>query len=52
MTLAFIMLAVGGILLGGAWSFARQKKPMPIILIMVVAALLCIAVSLYRINYG
>ena len=52
MTLAFIMLAVGGILLGGAWSFARQKKPILSVIALTVLALICIGVAYWRIQAG
>lgn len=52
MTLAFIMLALGGILLGGAWSFWRQKQPRWLPVVMVVLGLICVAVSRWRINQG
>ncbi|MDO5646206.1 MAG: hypothetical protein Q4G21_11050 [Dermabacter sp.] len=52
MILAFVMLAVGGIFLGGAYSFARQKKPMLAIVGLALTGLICVAVAYWRINQG
>lgn len=52
MILSFIMLAVGGILLGGAWSFAKQKKPALAVAVLAVAGIACVAVSYWRIRQG
>ncbi len=52
MILSFIMLATGGMLLGGAWSFARQKKPMLAVLALAVTGVVCVAVSYWRIQQG
>ncbi|CAM4073170.1 hypothetical protein M3A96_06760 [Helcobacillus massiliensis] len=49
MILAFIMLFVGAILLGGAWSFAKQRHPWWSVAVLALAGLLCIGVSLFRI---
>ncbi|MCS6711118.1 hypothetical protein JSY14_03475 [Brachybacterium sp. EF45031] len=50
MALAFVMLALGGILLGGAWSFHTHRKPLWSVIVLAVAALACIVVALWRIN--
>ncbi|MGP9694944.1 hypothetical protein ACT3TZ_10050 [Brachybacterium sp. AOP25-B2-12] len=50
--LPYLMLAAGGILLGGTWSFFRQKKPLWTVIVLAVLAVLCIAVALWRINQG
>lgn len=52
MILAFIMLATGGILLGGAWSFYKQKKPAGAIAGLAIAGLVCVVVSYWRISQG
>ncbi len=49
MILAFIMLAFGALLLGGAWSFASQKKPWWSIGVLAAAGLLSVVVALWRI---
>ncbi|QEU11461.1 hypothetical protein [Dermabacter vaginalis] len=50
--LAFIMLAAGGILLGGAYSFAKQKKPLLAIIALAVTGLACVLVAYWRIQMG
>lgn len=50
MILAYLLLAAGGILLGGTWSFLRQKKPLWTTLVLGALAVLCIAVALWRIS--
>ncbi|MCT1867296.1 hypothetical protein M3B90_07135 [Dermabacter sp. p3-SID358] len=52
MILAFVMLAAGGILLGGAYSFAKQKKPMLAIIALTVTGLGCVLVAYWRIRMG
>lgn len=52
MTLAFIMLAFGAFLLGGAYSFARQKKPALAIAALAVSGLVCVIISYWRITQG
>ncbi len=50
--LAFLMLTVGGILLGGSWSFFRQKKPWWVVALMAVLGVACVLVALWRIQQG
>lgn len=52
MVLQFVMLAVGGLLLGGAWSFRQQKHPWWLIAFLLVMGLLCVGVSLWAILLG
>ena len=52
MILAFIMLFAGGMLIGGAWSFHRSRKPWWSRIALLLAGLLCLAVSVWRIQYG
>lgn len=49
MILAFVMLFAGGVLAGGAWSFLRARKPWWATALLALVALVCIAVSLWRI---
>src|SRR5699024_2127900 len=52
MILAFLMLFAGGMLLGGAWSLYRSKKQWWLIAGVLLIALLCLAVSFWRIQTG
>lgn len=52
MLLAFLMLFAGGMLVGGAWSFARSKKPWWSVAVLAVLGLVCLGVSLWRIQTG
>lgn len=52
MILAFLMLFAGGMLLGGAWSFWRSKKPLWSVIALGLAGLACLAVSIWRIQTG
>ncbi|MDN5821355.1 MAG: hypothetical protein L0H74_13175 [Brachybacterium sp.] len=52
MFLAFLTLFAGGMLLGGAWSFYRSQKPWWAIVGLLLLGLLCIGVSLWRIQAG
>ncbi|MGQ4537984.1 hypothetical protein ACUH94_05540 [Dermabacteraceae bacterium P7074] len=49
MLIVYIMLAVGGMLLGGAYSFAKQKHPLWSVALLSLAGLLCCVISLWRI---
>ena len=50
MILAFLMLFAGGMLLGGAWSFYRSKKPWWAIAGLAVLGLVCLGISFWRIQ--
>jgi len=50
--LAFLMLFAGGLLLGGAWSFLRSKKPLWSVIALAVVGLVCLGVSIWRIQTG
>jgi hypothetical protein len=52
MILAFAMLFAGGMLLGGAWSFYRSKKPWWATAGLAVLALVCLGISFWRIQSG
>lgn len=52
MILAFVMLFAGGMLLGGTWSFYRARKPWWAVVAMAALALLCIGVSVWRLQSG
>ncbi|WP_197466640.1 hypothetical protein [Brachybacterium sp. sponge] len=52
MILAFLMLFAGGMLLGGAWSFYRSKKPWWAVAGLAVLALVCLGISFWRIQSG
>ena len=52
MILAFFMLFAGGMLIGGAWSFYRSKKPWWAYLGLLLLGLLCFGVSIWRIQTG
>ncbi|MFC7376355.1 hypothetical protein ACFQRD_13885 [Brachybacterium sp. GCM10030268] len=49
---AFLMLFAGGMLLGGAWSFYRARKPWWATVGFALAGLVCFAVSIWRIQTG
>ncbi|OFT46265.1 hypothetical protein HMPREF3157_06040 [Dermabacter sp. HMSC06F07] len=50
--LAYVMLAFGGILLGGAYSFTKQKKPVLAVIALAVTGLACVLVAFWRIRMG
>ncbi|MEE1652076.1 hypothetical protein V1260_14945 [Brachybacterium sp. J144] len=52
MILAFLMLFAGGMILGGAWSFHRSKRPRWQIVAMAVLGVVCLAISWWRIQAG
>ncbi|HJC68829.1 hypothetical protein [Brachybacterium sp. EE-P12] len=52
MILAFVMLFAGGMILGGAWSFYRSKKPWWAVLGLLVLGLVCLGISFWRIRTG
>lgn len=52
MFLAFLTLFAGGMLLGGAWSFHRSKKPWWSSLGLLLLGLLCLGISIWRIQTG
>ena len=52
MILAFFMLFAGGMLIGGAWSFYRSKKPWWAYLCVLLLGLLCFGISIWRIQTG
>ena len=52
MILAFLMLFAGGMLLGGAWSFYRSRKPWLAIAGLAVLGLVCLGISFWRIQSG
>ena len=49
---AFVMLFVGGALVGGAYSFFRSKKPWWAIAGLAVLGLVCLGISFWRIQSG
>src|SRR5699024_10884227 len=52
MILAFFMLFAGGMLICGAWSFYRSKKPWWAYLGVLLLGLLCFGISIWRIQTG
>lgn len=52
MILAYVMLAFGGILLGGAYSFTKQKKPILAVIALAVTGVACVFVAFWRIRMG
>jgi hypothetical protein len=52
MIIAFLMLFAGGMLLGGAWSFYRSKKPWWAIVGLALVGLFCFGISIWRIQTG
>jgi negative regulator of sigma E activity len=52
MILAFVMLFAGGMLAGGAYSFFRSRKPWWSVALLGVAAVVCLGVSIWRIQVG
>ncbi|WP_198684044.1 hypothetical protein [Brachybacterium sp. YJGR34] len=47
-----MMLFAGGMLLGGAWSFFRAKKPWWAAAGLLVLGLICLGISWWRIQSG
>lgn len=52
MIYAFIVLVVGGMLLGGAWSLHQQRKPLWASILLAAIAVICIVIALWRIQQG
>ncbi|MDN6304165.1 MAG: hypothetical protein ACTHV2_13550 [Brachybacterium sp.] len=52
MFFAFLTLFVGGMLLGGAWSFYRSKKPWWATAGFLLFGLICFGVAIWRIQVG
>ncbi|SLM88849.1 hypothetical protein [Brachybacterium nesterenkovii] len=52
MIYAFISLIVGGILLGGAWSFHQQGKPWWARILLALVGLVAVVLALWRIQQG
>lgn len=52
MFIAFLTLFAGGMLLGGAWSFHRSKKPWWARIGLLLAGLICFGISVWRIQTG
>lgn len=52
MILAFVMLFAGGMILGGAWSFYRARKPWWAIVALALIGIACIGISFWRISTG
>ncbi|GAA1490358.1 hypothetical protein [Brachybacterium sacelli] len=52
MIYAFLLLFAGGMVLGGAWSFYRSRKPWWAVAGMALAGLACVAVSIWRLQSG
>lgn len=52
MILAFVMLFVGGMLIGGAWSLYRSKKPWWLVAAVLLLAALSVGVAIWRIQTG
>ncbi|ATG51469.1 hypothetical protein CFK38_07950 [Brachybacterium vulturis] len=52
MFFAFLTLFAGGMLLGGAWSFYRSKKPWWAAVGLLLLGLICFGISIWRIQAG
>lgn len=52
MIIAFLMLFAGGMILGGAWSFYRSKKPWWSVVGLAALGLVCLGISFWRIQSG
>lgn len=52
MIYAFILLVVGGVLVGGAWSFRGQRKPLWSVIVLAALGIISIAVAFWRIQQG
>lgn len=52
MIYAFILLVVGGMLLGGAWSFHRQHKPLWSVILLGLLGAVSVGLALWRIQQG
>lgn len=47
-----LLLALGGILLGGAWSFHRQKAPIWIRIASIILAVLAIIAAFFTLPWA
>lgn len=52
LVLAYVMLFVGGMMVGGAWSFYRAHRPWWATVLLLVAGLAVMGVSFWRITSG
>ncbi|MGP9538764.1 hypothetical protein ACT3SP_12180 [Brachybacterium sp. AOP43-C2-M15] len=52
MILAFLVLFAGGMMIGGAWSFHRSKKPWWSVVGLALLGLLCFGIAIWRIQTG
>ncbi|MCL6422666.1 hypothetical protein Bequi_04565 [Brachybacterium sp. JHP9] len=50
MILAFLMLFAGGMIVGAAYSFHKSGRPLWMVIVAALIGLLCIGVSLWRIQ--
>lgn len=46
--IGMLLLILGGILLGGAWSFARQRKPWWAVAILGILAVMAVVAGFLR----
>lgn len=52
LVLAYIMLFAGGMMIGGAWSFYKNKRPWWSVVLLLTLGLLVMGVSFWRITTG
>ncbi|AXK45624.1 hypothetical protein [Brachybacterium saurashtrense] len=52
MIVAWLMLFVGGMLIGGSWSFFRARKPWWSSLGLLLLGLACFGISIWRLQTG
>lgn len=52
MIYGYLVLIVGGMLIGGSWSFWRQRKPLWSSILLAVLGIVCIIVAFWRIRQG
>jgi hypothetical protein len=50
--LPVMLFALGGVLLGGAWSLRRQGAPLAAALVLALLAVLALVAAVLRLVYG
>ena len=52
MIYAFLVIALGGVLIGGAWSLFRQKRPWWTIALLLILGVVSVAGGWWRLGQG
>lgn len=50
--LAYLMLFAGGMIVGGAWSFYKSRRPWWVTVAMLILGLIVMGVAFWRVTLG